>query len=56
MNKIDKYAKELLEKLRSQPYAKEREEFGRMLMRDISTFTPKEMKRYNELKQILFND
>ena len=43
----------LLKRLREQPLAKEREEFGRMLFRHIDSFTPEERKRYDELKQIL---
>ena len=46
-------AKKLLARLRQQPLTKEREEFGRMLMRHIDSFTPEELNRYNELKTIL---
>jgi len=48
-NKLNK----LLERLRAEPLAKEREEFGRMLMRHIDSFTTEERKRYEELKDIL---
>jgi hypothetical protein len=48
-------ADRLLARLRAEPLAKEREEFGRMLMRHVDSFTPDEMKRYNELKEILRN-
>lgn len=46
-------AQKLLAKLRAEPLAKEREEFGRMLMRHIDSFSPEERKRYEELKKIL---
>ena len=46
-------AEKLLARLRQQPLAQEREEFGKMLMRHINSFTPEEMNRYNELKAIL---
>lgn len=49
----EKAAERLLKKLRAEPLAKEREEFGRMLMRDINSLTPEELERYNELKNIL---
>lgn len=48
-----KAADKLLAKLRAEPLAKEREEFGRMLMRHIDSFTPEERNRYEELKAIL---
>lgn len=43
----------LLSKLRAEPLAEEREEFGMLLMQHINTFTPEQLKRYNELKEIL---
>ena len=46
-------AGKLLARLRAEPLAKEREEFGKMLMRHIDDLTPAERKRYNELKAIL---
>ena len=49
----EKAAEKLLARLRQQPLAKEREEFGMMLMRHIDSFTPEERKRYEELKAIL---
>ena len=55
-NEKEKGLERLLARLRAQPLAKEREEFGQMLFRHIDSFTEKEMKRYNELKEILKND
>ena len=49
----EKKAQKLLKKLRAEPLAKEREEFGRMLFRHIDSFTPEERKRYEELKELL---
>ena len=46
-------ARRLLKRLRNEPLAKEREEFGKMLFRHIDSFTPEERKRYDELKEIL---
>ena len=46
----------LLTRLRSEPLAKEREEFGKMLFKHIDSYTPKERKRYEELKTILKQD
>ena len=46
-------AEKLLKRLRAMPLAKEREEFGRMLFKHIDDFTPEELKRYNELREIL---
>ena len=46
-------AKNLLARLRKEPLAKEREEFGRMLFRHIDSYTPEERARYEELKTIL---
>lgn len=51
--KQEQSAQKLLERLRQQPLAKEREEFGRMLFMHINSFTPEERKRYEELKLIL---
>ncbi len=49
----EKAAEKLLERLRQEPLAKEREEFGLMLMKHIDDLSPEERKRYDELKQIL---
>lgn len=49
----EKAAEKLLERLRQEPLAKEREEFGLMLMKHINDLTPEERKRYDGLKQIL---
>jgi hypothetical protein len=46
-------AEKLLARLRAEPLAKEREEFGKMLMRHIDSYTPEERRRYDELKVIL---
>ena len=45
----------LLARLRAEPLAKEREEFGYMLMRHIDDLTDKERERYDELHKILTN-
>ena len=49
----EKAAEKLLARLRNEPLTKEREEFGKMLMKHIDSYTPEERKRYDELKAIL---
>lgn len=49
----EKGLERLLAKLQSQPLAKERLEFGMMLMKQKESFTRKEINRYNELEEIL---
>jgi hypothetical protein len=49
----EKGLERLLAKLKAQPLAEERQEFGKMLMRHIDSFSNEELKRYNELKTIL---
>jgi len=43
----------LLARLMKEPLAKERQEFGKMLMRHIDSFTEEERIRYDELKELL---
>ena len=43
----------LLGRLRAEPMAKEREEFGKLLMIHIDDFTPEQRTRYDELKKLL---
>jgi hypothetical protein len=49
----EKAVEKLLARLRAEPLTNEREEFGKMLMRHIDSYTPIERKRYDELKAIL---
>jgi hypothetical protein len=48
-------AQKLLERLKKEPLFEEQQEFGRLLMKHIDSFTPEERKRYEELKLILKN-
>jgi hypothetical protein len=48
-------AQKLLERLKKEPFFEEQQEFGRLLMKHIDSFTPEERKRYEELKLILKN-
>lgn len=48
-------AQKLLERLKKEPLFEEQQEFGRLLMKHINSFTPEERKRYEELKLILKN-
>jgi hypothetical protein len=49
----ERAVEKLLKRLRKEPLAKEREEFGMLLMKHIDSLTPNERKRYEELKLIL---
>ncbi len=55
-NKKEQYLSDLLTKLRSEPFAAEREELGQMLFRHVDSYSPKEKNRYDELKEILRGD
>ena len=50
---IEDYCQTLIAKLKKEPNWELQQEFGRMLMRHIDSFTPDERKRYDELKSIL---
>lgn len=50
---LDSYYNKLLSKLKKDPQFELRQELGNMLMRHISTFSDKELDRYNELIKIL---
>jgi hypothetical protein len=46
-------AEKLLNKLKQDPQFDIMQEYGKLLMRHIDTFTPDERKRYDELTEIL---
>ena len=50
---LEAYYDTLLTKFKKDPQYELKQEFGRMLMRHIDSFTPAERKRYDELKEIL---
>lgn len=50
---LNSYFDKLLSKLKQDPQYELRQELGNMLMRHISTFSEKELDRYNELLEIL---
>lgn len=50
---INDYLNKLIAKLKQRPQWELEQELGRMLMRHIDTFTPEELKRYNELQDLL---
>jgi len=52
---IDDYCNSMMEKFKQDPQWELQQEFGRLLMRHIDSFTPEERKRYDELKAILHN-
>lgn len=52
----EKAMEKLLARLRKEPLAKERQEFGKFLFRHIDDLSEGERKRYDELKEILTND
>jgi len=47
------YMTDLLNKFKEDPQFELKQEFGKMLMRNINTFSLQELARYNELKTIL---
>lgn len=49
----DDYLNKLVAKFKKDPKWELQQEFGKMLMRHINTFTPDELARYNELKELL---
>jgi hypothetical protein len=51
--KFEQAAQKLLNKLKQNPDFDLMQEYGRMLMRPIDSFTPKEKQRYDELTRIL---
>ncbi len=51
---IESYYIKLLAKFKQEPNYELQQEFGRLLMRHIDSFTPDERKRYDELKGILY--
>lgn len=50
---MDSYLEKLVVKLKQDPKWELRQEFGRMLLRHIDSFTEAERIRYKELKQLL---
>lgn len=50
---LEAYFKRILDKLKQDPLFELRQEFGIMLFKHINDFTEEELKRYNELKQLL---
>ena len=47
------YYQSLLNKFKQDPLFELRQEFGMMLFKHIDDFTPQELERYNELKELL---
>lgn len=52
-DKTEQYLNGLLARLRQDPLFDLRQEFGKLLMRHIYTLSESELKRYNELKELL---
>ena len=50
---IEEYCQKLVTKLKQNPNWELEQEFGRLLMKHIDTFTEVERKRYDELKILL---
>jgi hypothetical protein len=51
----EEQGKKLLNKLKQDPNFELMQEYGRLLMKHINSFTPEERKRYNELGELLKN-
>ena len=52
-DQMESYLARILAKMKQDPKHELRQEFGRMLMRHINSFTPQELARYHELQQLL---
>jgi len=52
-DKAEQYFQRILTKLKQDPLFDLRQEFGQLLMRRIDSFSEDELKRYNELKELL---
>ena len=50
---IEAYYQRLLSRFKQDPLFELRQEFGMMLFKHIDDFTPQELERYNELKELL---
>ena len=50
---IEGYCQKLIAKLKQDPEYELMQEYGRLLMKHIDSFTPEERKRYDELTIIL---
>lgn len=50
---IEDYCQKLISKLKKDPKWELQQEFGKMLMRHINSFTKEERIRYKELKRLL---
>jgi hypothetical protein len=50
---IEGYCQKLIAKFKQDPKWELQQEFGRMLMRHIDSFTEEERNRYEELKRLL---
>jgi HKD family nuclease len=50
---INEYCQKLIAKFKQDQKWELQQEFGRMLMRHIDSFTEEERKRYEELKRLL---
>ena len=49
----EEQAQKLLNKLKQDPNFELMQEYGRLLMKHINSFTPEERRRYDELKELL---
>lgn len=54
-DELEAYYERLINKFKQDPQWELKQEYGRMLMRHINSFTPEERKRYDELGEILRN-
>ena len=50
---IEDYFQKILNKFKQDPLFELRQEFGMMLFKHIDDFTPQELERYNQLKELL---
>jgi hypothetical protein len=50
---LEQYRQKLIQKFKKDPKWELQQEFGRMLMRHIDSFTNEERDRYEQLKELL---
>lgn len=53
VEKYEDYCEKLLNKFKEDHLFELKQEFGMMLFKHIDDFTPQELERYNELKELL---
>ena len=53
IEELEAYCEKILSKFKQDPLFELKQEFGMMLFKHIDDFTPQELEKYNELKELL---